>query len=163
MTKRKENPQPGGRPTKYDPSLCVDLIDFFNRPLYKKKIQRVLIDGEWTDKEVEVANDSPWLIDWCMKHDICVDTPSNWAKKFPEFFLAYNKAKLLQERFFAELGIKGEHNGFMTFQTLKNVSGWRDKHETDINMKFELSDDIEKARKRTRESVIGALNGQSAN
>lgn len=123
---------PGGRPTKYHPRLCADLIKFFNRPLYIKKIRREWVDGEVKKIEDTVPNETPYLIDWIMKHDLSHDTPSNWAKVHPEFLGAYNKAKMLQERFLAELGIKGDHNGFMTFQALKNVSGWRDKTETEV-------------------------------
>ena len=126
MAKKKH---PGGRPTKYRPELCQDLIEFFSRPLYIKKTIRKWVDGEEQIIEQDVPNTSPYIIDWVMKHDLAHDTPVNWAKKYPEFFDAYNRAKTLQERFFTELGIKGEHNGFMTFQTLKNISGWRDKQD----------------------------------
>ena len=122
---------PGGRPPKYHPDLCKDLVKFFDRPFYIKKIERKNVDGEWVEVEHEVPNRTPFLIDWVMKHDLHTETPSEWAKKYPEFSVAYNRAKTLQERFLVELGIKGDHNGFMTFQTLKNVSGWRDKQEVE--------------------------------
>lgn len=131
MTKRKDPKDfvKRGRPTKYHPGLCKDLVDFFNRPLYiERKITQV-VDGKKKISTEQVPNKTPFLIDWVMKHDLCVDTPSDWAKKYPDFFRAYNRAKQLQERFLVELGIKGYHNGFMTFQTLKNVSGWRDRAE----------------------------------
>lgn len=135
---KKSTKHPGGRPTKYKPELCEDLVKFFSRPLYIIKKTRKFIDGQEEIIEESVPNETPWLIDWVMKHDLCVDTPANWAKQYPEFFRAYNTAKSLQERFLAELGIKGDHSGFMTFQALKNVSGWRDKtdveHSGSINI-----------------------------
>lgn len=125
---------PGGRPTKYTPEMCDDIIKFFDRPLYIKKTIRKFVDGEEQIIEQEVPNRTPFFIHWCMKHNLNVETPSEWAKKFPEFSVAYNKAKTLQEQFLVEHGIKGDHNGFMTFQTLKNVAGWRDKTEIDHTM-----------------------------
>ena len=143
MTKRKDpskkfpvGKHPGGRPTKYYPELCDDLIKFFSRPLYIKKTIRKFVDGEEQIIEQEVPNETPWLIDWIMKHKISHDTPANWAKQYPEFLGAYIRSKQLQERFLAELGIKGDHSGFMTFQTLKNVAGWRDK--TEVESKHEV-------------------------
>jgi len=133
--KKKSTKKPlkhaGGRPTKYRPELCADIIEFFNRPLYIKKVERKCVDGEWTEVEHEVPNRTPFLIHWIMKHDLCMQTPHNWCAEHPEFLVAYNKAKALQENFIVEHGIKGDHNGFMTFQTLKNVSGWRDKTEVE--------------------------------
>jgi len=134
MADKKKHP--GGRPTKYRPELCADLIKFFDRPLYIKKKTKRFINGEEIITEEEAPNKTPFLIDWVMKHKLCVDTPANWAKQYPEFFRAYNSAKQIQERFLVELGIKGDHNGFMTFQTLKNVAGWRDK--TEIEQKTEV-------------------------
>lgn len=118
-----------GRPTLYHPGLCDDIIEFFDRPLYIKKIERKNIDGDWAEVEHEVPNRTPFLIHWVLKHNICMQTPHNWCVQHPEFLVAYNKAKALQENFLVEHGVKGDHNGFMTFQTLKNVAGWRDKQE----------------------------------
>lgn len=121
-----------GRPSKYRPELCDDLIKFFSRPLYIKEKKRKWINGEEIVTEEKVANETPFLINWVVKHGIDASTPSDWASKYPEFSKALNKAKQLQEFFLAELGIKGHHNGFMTYQTLKNVSGWRDNKEVEI-------------------------------
>lgn len=137
----------GGRPTKYRPEYCEDIIRFFSRPLYIKKTERKNIDGEWVEVEHEVPNETPFLIDWTEKIGVAHDAPYEWAKVHPEFSAAYYRAKKKQERFLVELGIKGDHNGFMTFQTLKNVSGWREeqhlKQTVDITVeerKFDLAE-----------------------
>ena len=128
----KPTGNPRGRPTKYRPELCQDLVDFFSRPLYITEKKKKWIDGKEIITEEKVPNESPFLVKWCLKHDLDVNTPHDWAQKYPDFSRAYLYAKQLQEFFFAELGIKGDHNGFMTFQTLKNVSGWRDKSEVEL-------------------------------
>jgi hypothetical protein len=121
-----------GRPSKYRPELCADLIKFFNRPLYITKKHKEWVGGELKIIEDDVPNKTPWLVDWCLEHKISIDLPQDWSKAHPEFLRALNTAKKIQERFLAELGIKGDHNAFMTFQALKNVAGWRDKTETEV-------------------------------
>ncbi len=129
---RKKKKRPEGRPTLYRPSMCEDIIAFFNRPRYISKMRKVIdSEGNVTQTEYEEPNETPFLIHWCHKNNISHDAVIDWAKKYPEFSVAYNKAKSFQEAFLTELGIKGDHNGFMTFQTLKNVSGWRDKQEVE--------------------------------
>lgn len=171
MTKAKQpskksptGKHPGGRPTKYYPELCEDLIKFFDRPLYIKKIERKLVEGEWVEVEHEVPNETPFLIKWTMKHKISVDTPANWSKQYPEFFRALNTAKSLQERFLVELGIKGDHNGFMTFQTLKNVAGWRDKHEVESKTEVKSVQEVivkfeDMSREQLTDFLLGRKNG----
>jgi hypothetical protein len=132
-----------GRPLKYHPGLCNDLIKFFSvKPTFKNKETGKL-----------QANNTPFLIHWTQKHKIDVCTPSDWASKYPEFSKAYAKAKLLQEQFLAECGLKGVHNAFMSVMALKNIAGWRDKAEIEststvkteqiINIKFENMSDEE--------------------
>lgn len=132
--------RPMGRPSKYHPGLCDDLLEFFGRPLYiTRKIKKFHpVTGQEIEVEIEEPNMTPYLIDWCMKHNLDVVTPSDWAKTHPEFSKAYFAAKKMQERFLAELGIKGDHNAFMSFCALKNVSGWRDKQEIDHGATREL-------------------------
>ena len=128
----------GGRPTKYKPEFCQDIIDFFSRPLYITKKIKKWIDGKEEVLEQDVPNETPFLIKWTEKIGVSHDAPCEWAKVHPEFSDALYRAKRLQESFLVELGIKGDHNGFMTFQTLKNVSGWRDeqhlKQQVDVNI-----------------------------
>ena len=58
MTKRKDPKDfvKRGRPTKYHPGLCKDLVDFFNRPLYiERKITQV-VDGKKKISTEQVPN-----------------------------------------------------------------------------------------------------------
>jgi hypothetical protein len=153
---------PGGRPTKYRPELCQDLIKFFDRPLYIKKKTRKWLNGEEVICEEEVPNKTPFFIHWCMKHKLSWQTPHNWLKEYPEFLDAYNRSKILLEAFLVELGIKGDHNGFMTFQTLKNVSGWRDKTEVETKTEHKLTAQIivkyeEMTNDQLTEMILGRL------
>jgi len=138
VVKKMRKKRPIGRPTKYHPDLCQDIIEFFTRPLLIKKNFKEWVNGELKVIERHVPNATPYLIDWIMKHHLSHDTPNNWSKIHPEFLGALNTAKMIQEKFLAELAIKGEHNAFMTFQALKNISGWRDKHEVESTSKSEV-------------------------
>lgn len=126
-TSRLYYKNPRSAPTLYQPEYCEDIIKFFDRPLYIKKTQRKWVDGEEQIIESEVPNETPYLVSWCMKIGVSTSAVKDWAEKHENFGIAYNRAKELQERFLAELGIKGDHSGFMTFKALQNISGWRDK------------------------------------
>ena len=134
-----------GRPSNYRPELCDDLIKFFSRPVFIKEKVRKFVAGEEIIFEEKVANETPFLIHWSRKHGLHPDAHIDWAKNHPEFCCALITAKRLQEAFLAELGLKNKHNAFMSYQTLKNVSGWRDqkpdeKNEELINQELEFKD-----------------------
>lgn len=157
----------GGRPTKYRPELCDDIIKFFDRPLYVKKITRKWVDGEEQIIEQEVPNETPFLARWCRKHKINVTAPSEWAHKYPEFSKAIIDCKAIQEAFLVEHGIKGDHNGFMTFQTLKNVSGWRDKHEVESKSEVRTIQEIivkyeTMSNEQLTDAIMDRINGHKA-
>lgn len=160
----------GGRPTKYRPTMPESLIKFFKRPLYVNEKVKSIVDGKTIITYKKVPNKSPYLIHWCLEQKIHPWDISAWANdgKHPEFSKALIVAKQLQETFFNELGIKGDHNPFMTFQTLKNVSGWRDKTEVEskhteeinhtLSVKYEMLSDNDLIN-----HLLGRSNGRSQN
>jgi hypothetical protein len=146
----------GGRPTKYRPEFCQDIIDFFSiEPIEYAKEITTYKDGTKNEKEVPRAAKTPYLIHWCQKHKIHPNTIGEWSSKFPEFLCSLIVVKQLQEAFLAECGLKEAHNAFMSFQALKNVSGWRDKTEQDVT--FKVDESMTERIKSARESVARAL------
>lgn len=126
--------KPGPRnPSKYRPELCESLISFFEiEPIVYIKEVTTYKDGTTNEKEVPRASSTPYLIHWCRQNNICPDTIAEWRSRYPEFCRALIIAKQLQEAFIAECGLKEAHNAFMSFQALKNVSGWRDNREIEV-------------------------------
>ena len=127
MSKKK---RPVGRPTKYQPILCQNIIDYFSteRIIYKD-ITITYKNGDTVDKTVPEAAPTPFFVDWQIRVGISDETMLRWVHKYPEFRGAYKRAKQLQEVFLRECAMKGVHNSVFTIFTMKNVCGWRDQHE----------------------------------
>lgn len=117
----EEQPKhPGGRPTKYEPRYCDEMIDF-------------MAQG--------------YSIGAFAGHiRITRRTLLNWKKDFPEFADAYEIAQatcqLHWEKRAIEIGKEGAPGGapVMTIFALKNMGSddWRDKIEHSGNVGFEV-------------------------
>lgn len=122
-----------GRPTKYDPKYCAEIVKFFSREPYREKeIQHTNSKGdEWTEYK-EVANDLPFFSAFARKIKVNGDTLVEWASTFPEFSAAYKEAKELQKEFLVENGLKNLYAQPFAIFTAKNILGWRDLHDIDL-------------------------------
>lgn len=81
--------------------------------------------------KVREINDLPTFAGFAVSVGHHRGTLHRWADENPEFKDAYKVCKELQERFLMINGLNGLANSTMTVFTLKNVSGWRDKHEVE--------------------------------
>lgn len=126
---------PGGRPTKYDPKYCKALLDFFNvKPYETKRITKKVKRGKksvtiW--RETKVVNDLPMFSAFARRIGVSRDTLDEWCKVYPEFSDAYKAAKLRQEEILVANGLQGNYEQTFTIFTMKNVCGWRDKHDVE--------------------------------
>lgn len=119
-----------GRPTKYDPKYCDEIIKFFDIDAYRQEIQTYFYkNGESKETPIEIANTLPLFERFAAKIGVHRDTLQEWCKKHPEFSVAYNKAKDLQHAILVECGLKGLYNGPVAIFTMKNILGWRDKQD----------------------------------
>lgn len=137
---------PGGRPTKYRPEYCEDLVRFFDRPLTKTVTETIFLKGIPVEREIEVANDFPYLIRWCQDKDISFDTLNEWTRVHPEFSEAFKRAKKLQEMFLVHNTLTGRFNSNFASLVAKNWLGWKDKVEIDEKPKtshVQLLDSLE--------------------
>jgi len=119
MSEEKSS-KPEGRPSKYKPEYCQQLIEFFT------------VTGD--------APDCPMFIDFAMKIDVCDDTLTNWKNEYPEFFAAYRRARKLQESTIARNALKNKYNASFSQFMLTCNHDWRvdiinsDKKDTVINV-----------------------------
>lgn len=135
MPKKKKRRE--GRPTKYDPSLCQNIISFFDiEPIIYRDITITYKDG--STKEISEAEGSqlPFFSHWCRKVGISQETMCQWVKKYPQFSEAYKKAKECQEEILVTCALKNCYNSTFSIFTAKNMFGWRD--EKDLNVKGEM-------------------------
>jgi hypothetical protein len=106
-----------GRPSTYKPEYCQDIIKHFS------------IDVSDPDQPF------PTFEGFAAKHcEVTMTTLLEWAKEFPEFAKAYERARQLQEEILID-GLNRGHYKSSPFQILwaKNRMGYKDKTETELS------------------------------
>lgn len=122
-----------GRPSKYKPEYCQQIIKFFSIkpykdveiPHYDKKGEGIVV---WTDFK-RVPNDIPFFQDFAWKIGVDDETLANWCKKYPEFLGAYTRCKHLQKRFLIINGTQGLYPPKSYTFTAINITDMKDKSE----------------------------------
>ena len=126
----------GGRPTKYDPKYCEELIAFFSVPKSKqvvKKEKLITKANGTTESEKEyvcIPEDLPTFEKFARNINVCYDTLiSEWCKNHKEFSEAYNIAKSLQKEFLVDNGLAGLYPPASFIFVAKNITDMKDKQE----------------------------------
>ncbi|HSY52441.1 MAG TPA: hypothetical protein VLC46_26810 [Thermoanaerobaculia bacterium] len=137
---------PGGRPTKYDPKYCAEIVAFFEIEAYRKEVseksKEFFADGKvkkTAEKYRFVPNQLPTFARFAKKIGVNGDTVVEWAKKFPEFSAAYNEAKESQKQFLITLGLAGASPPASFIFVAKNVTDMRDKQEVESTKTFDVT------------------------
>lgn len=130
-----------GRPTLYKDEYPELLIKHFDIPPYFKTTKQVFTKSGVCEVEVLEPNDFPTLAGFAIKIGVCRDSLHEWANKkdkdgnlkHPLFSDAYKKVSLYQENYLVTNGLRGIVNTAFAIFTAKNVLGWRDKKEIEVN------------------------------
>ena len=136
MAYKKKNNRPAregeGRPSKYDPKYCQEIVDYFDIDHYEEKVTAVVTGkGDYTKEEKkEIANSLRFITGFARKINVSINTLHEWAKVHQQFQEAFTRAKQLQEEMIVDNATKGLYNPHFTVFAMKNMCGWRDK--TDI-------------------------------
>lgn len=137
VDKKKNTEEPkqkhaGGRPTKYDPKYCQEIIDYFSIDPYREiEVSRKNAKGEkWFESKL-IPSDPPTFAGFAVSIDVNQHTLMNWANQHEEFLEAHKKAKDLQEHYFIVNGTLGLSAPAFTIFAMKNVCGWRDRQEVE--------------------------------
>ena len=131
-----------GRPSKYDPKYCQQLIKFFDRkPCRTIEEHFYYKNGDEKVKEIEVANEIPFFSAFAREIKAHTDTLNEWTKKHKEFSVAYKQAKELQKEFLVQNGLRGLYNATAFIFTAKNITDMRDvveqKHSGEVKHKID--------------------------
>lgn len=119
-----------GRPTKYKPEYCEQILKFFDVP--KTRTLKTITSGKNEYEKIEekeVAEALPTLTKFALSIEVNKDTIVEWAKEYPEFSVAYKKAKDLEAEFVVENSMKGLYAQPFAIFYMKNCHGWKDKQE----------------------------------
>lgn len=130
MTKQVKPKGRGGRPTKYDPKYCDEIIEFFNR----EPSVPLVVDGEvmmHKGKPIMVACRLPTFEMFALSIGVHRETLRNWCDQHPEFFAAYKKAQDYQKEILIQNGLSGGYEKTFAIFTAKNVTDMTDKQEID--------------------------------
>jgi hypothetical protein len=133
MTKKKKK-HAGGRPSKYNPQYCEEIIRFFSPPFYETKVlekghsyhKTGEIKSEW-EKKTEVPKPLRFFSAFARKIGVADDTLTEWTHKHPEFSVAYKVAKKLQEEHLVACALQNQFQSSFSIFTAKNILGWRDE------------------------------------
>ncbi len=146
---------PEGRPTKYYPEICQELIDWFDQEPYEDIEIPHYKNGEvsWNDKK-RVPRQLPTLRNFARSKKICISTIYNWIDEkhdsfHPEFLEAYSKCvKSGQKEFLIQNGLAGCWNPLFTKFVAVNMTDLTDKQEIDHTSKGEKIQDSDETLRR---------------
>ena len=129
----------GGRPSKYKPEYCEQIIEFFSGPKSERIVKSVITgknDYEKTEYET-VPLELPTLRKFARSIGVNKDTVIEWTKQHPEFSDAYNEIKELQKEFLVDNGLAGLYPPASFIFTAKNITDMRDQTQIDHTSKGE--------------------------
>lgn len=106
----------GGRPTKYKPEYCDQIIAYFSvKPYEQIWTQTEYQNGSVKSKLTITANPLPTMAEFAHSIGVNGDTLVEWAKdrnkeKYPGFSAAYIRAKELYRKILIINGLHGFYN-----------------------------------------------------
>lgn len=124
-----------GRPTKYKPEYCKEIINYFDKPLFiEVEVEKMSASGAVKKIKERVANNMPTFERFAHSIGVCMDTLHEWRKHHREFSDAYRKAKGMQKSFVLTHGMSGNYNAnFAKFFAINNLDMKESSHLTTEN------------------------------
>lgn len=108
-----------GRPTKYDPKYCQEMLDFFDRNYTQKKHGKT------------EACDFPSVAGFARRIGVAKSTLYEWAKHCADFSNVLERCKDIQEDILISNSLKGSYNASFSQFLLKNTHGFKDRQEVE--------------------------------
>ena len=115
-----------GRPTKYDPKYCDEIIRYFDvQPYQEIVVTTVSKRGVECHTTKRFANDLPLLSSFAAHIGVHRDTIHQWTKDHTEFSDAIARAKDAQQHVLITNGLLGLYNSSFAVFAATNILGWR--------------------------------------
>lgn len=121
-----------GRPTKYKSEYCDEMIDYFDRELTETVAKDAVSARGVVQVAEERATDLPLFQDFAVRIGVHIDTLHEWKKVHKEFSEAYKRCKNMQMRHLVMNAMQGRYSNSFAIFTAKNILGWRDKQEVEV-------------------------------
>jgi hypothetical protein len=140
--------RPVGRPSAYRPEFCQMMDAFFGIPLEREIIVDIDDGRGGHIKEIRiVVNPFPTFARFAARIGVSRESLRNWSNAKnpdgtpakPEFFCAYACARDLQESLLIEGGMSGVYNCKFAILMAKNILGWRDCIEQEIEVRMKTA------------------------
>jgi hypothetical protein len=121
-----------GRPTKYRPEYCDEIVKFFDvEPYEYKEVVITLRNGGTLEKVERHPARLPTMERFASDIGVNGDTLVEWSKRHRAFSAAYARAKALQKDILITNGLQGLYNGPFAIFVAKNATDMEDKTEQD--------------------------------
>lgn len=119
-----------GRPTKYKPKYCNEIIDYFE--MCSQELERFLeTPSLYTIEMGKSVRFKPFkfptLYKFAASIGVCRDTLHEWGKVYPKFSDSISRCKSIQAHMALMMGINDLGNAYIINAMLKNNHGWKDK------------------------------------
>ena len=129
---RYNGKHPGGRPTKYDPKYCSQLIAYMKRG--GKKFSKPMTVSHGLQEGGEIVDHligklPAFFQGFAEKIGVSMETLDEWGDVHPEFAESYKRAKRIQLQQMIEGGLSGVYQQSSLIFALKNMHLWRDQTE----------------------------------
>ena len=135
----------GGRPTKYKPEYCQQIIEYFSREpvttLYKREYYK---DGALkSETPILHPADFPTLQEFANMIGVSKQTVLTWTEQHEEFMDAFTRAKDIQESIWLKNGMSNLYNAQFAQFFGKNCLGYKDKVEVDSKVDADITIKLE--------------------
>lgn len=134
----KKVKKPKGRPTKYYPEICEEMIDFFSRD-YRKNIKKEYIDkrsGEKKTVEIQQPIELPTFERFAFNNNLCSETLQDWKRKHKDFSASYEKCiKIQKDILIVNALLGGYKENFAKFVAMNFFPEMKERSEVDVTKK----------------------------
>lgn len=116
-----------GRPTKYTPELCEQLVEYFDcEPFMEVERENPKTGSKYYER---VPTELPTFERFAHQIGVSVSTLHNWKSEHPEFMEAYTRAQQLQKDILVQNGLNRLYDARFTMFMAVNNTDLVDKKE----------------------------------
>lgn len=132
IAKKEVKKKKMGRPLSYKPEYCQRIVEYFDIEPYREvETNYTYKNGDTVTKTELRANDLRFFSGFARSIGVVQPTLQSWRETYPDFSVAFKKAKELQEEHLITNGLQDTFAQAFAIFTAKNILGWRDKTEVE--------------------------------